>query len=161
MEESLNKIEPSLKKEIGNVPEAEIVSLKDRLRTELKMAIKSSNVEARELIRVVLGEIARDEDKMRQLDDDGVRGIIIKMQKDLKEIGTELTERNIIALNAYLPKRMSDDEVKIAVDKIITDNNYSSMKDMGTAVKKFKEIYPNLADGKVVSDIVKEILSKK
>ena len=161
MDESLDKLQPSLKKEIGNVPEVEKVSLKDRLRTELKMAIKSSNGEMKDIIRIILGEIEREEDITHRLNDEGVQGIVRKRQKDLKEIGTVAAHREIELLNAYLPKQMSADEVRPAVEKIITDNNYSSMKDMGTAVKKFKEMYPNLADGKVVSDIVKEILSKK
>ena len=77
-------------------------------------------------------------------------------RKDLADV--ETFQANVI--EEYLPKQMSEAELRSALQQLISELGASSPADMGkvmgTATKKFA----GLADGKMISSIVKELLSK-
>ena len=68
-------------------------------------------------------------------------------------------ERDEIAIiAAYLPKQMSDAEVRTAIMQAIADTNASSMKDMGKVIAALKARYAGQMDFGKVSPLVKELL---
>jgi uncharacterized protein len=75
-------------------------------------------------------------------------------RKDLADI--ELLQ--IAVIEAYLPKQMSEDDIKAAVAQIITQVGAKSPADMGKVMGVATKQFAGLADGKVVSGIVKELL---
>ena len=75
---------------------------------------------------------------------------------DLAEV--ELAQAAIIEV--YLPKQMSEAEIKSEVEKIIASVGASSPADMGKVMGAATKALAGKADGKVVSTIVKELLSK-
>jgi uncharacterized protein YqeY len=69
------------------------------------------------------------------------------------------SERQELAiLESFLPKQLSEDEVREVISGIIEKTGASSMGDMGNVMKEFNSEYAGQADGKTVSTIVREIL---
>ena len=77
-------------------------------------------------------------------------------RKDLEEI--ETFQANII--ETYLPKQMSEDEIKSALAQIISQVGAVSPADMGKVMGVATKQLAGKADGKLVSTFVKEMLSK-
>jgi uncharacterized protein YqeY len=75
---------------------------------------------------------------------------------DLAE--TEEFQANII--EAYLPKMMSEDEIKTALTAIIAESGASSAAEMGKVMGLANKAFAGKADNKIVSQLVKELLSK-
>ncbi len=75
---------------------------------------------------------------------------------DLAE--TEEFQANII--EAYLPKMMSEDEIKTALTAIIAESGASSAAEMGKVMGLANKSFAGKADNKIVSQLVKELLSK-
>ena len=67
-------------------------------------------------------------------------------------------QKEMFVLQNYLPKMLSDDELKLAIDRLITDLNAKTMKDMGTIMKALTERYPNQYDGKTASTYIRNKL---
>ena len=74
---------------------------------------------------------------------------------DLYQI--ELEEMQVI--EAYLPKQMSREEVSAFVKDAITRSGAESMKDMGKVMGLVNKELAGKADGKTISELVKELLS--
>ncbi len=75
---------------------------------------------------------------------------------DLAE--TEEFQANII--EAYLPKMMSEEEIKAALTIIIANSGASSPADMGKVMGLASKEFAGKADNKIVSQLVKELLAK-
>ncbi len=62
-------------------------------------------------------------------------------------------------IEVYLPKRLSDDEVKAHVQRVIEDLGAKSMADMGKVMGAANKQLAGKADGSTVAAFVKELLS--
>jgi uncharacterized protein YqeY len=76
-------------------------------------------------------------------------------RKDLADV--ELLQISVI--ESYLPKQMTEEEVKSALAQIISQVGAKSPADMGKVMGVATKQFAGLADGKVVSGLVKELLS--
>lgn len=70
----------------------------------------------------------------------------------------ELYEASII--ENYLPKQLSEDKVREIIRKIIAETGATSMKDMGKVMGSASKELSGQADNKLISSIVKELLSQ-
>lgn len=77
-------------------------------------------------------------------------------RSDLADV--EIAQAGII--ESYLPKMMSEDEVRTALQAIITSVGASSPADMGKVMGVATKQLAGKADGKMISTIVKDLLSK-
>ena len=75
---------------------------------------------------------------------------------DLAEV--EIAQADVI--EAYLPKQMSAEELKAEVEKIIAQVGATSPADMGKVMGVATKALAGKADGKAVSDLVKQLLAK-
>lgn len=82
---------------------------------------------------------------------------IFKQQnrKDLEE--PEMFQANII--KTYLPEQMNEEQVKAAVQEIITSLGITSAADMGKVMGPVMQKLNGKADGKMISAIVKQLLN--
>jgi uncharacterized protein YqeY len=62
-------------------------------------------------------------------------------------------------ISAYLPKQMSDDEVKAAITAIVTETGASGMKDMGKVIAALKAKHAGQMDFGKASGLVKAALT--
>jgi Uncharacterized conserved protein len=148
--------------------------LRDEINNALKAAMKARDERRVSTLRLVNSALKNADIEARgqnkgPLGDDELLALLAKMIKqrqesiDLYEKGgrAELAqqERDEIAIiAAYLPKQMSDAEVRTAITQAIADANASSMKDMGKVIAALKARYAGQMDFGKVSPLVKELL---
>lgn len=90
-----------------------------------------------------------------------------KQRKDsadlyLKENRKDLADKELVELaviSRYLPKQLSDEELKSQVEKIINETGAAGPQDMGKVMGVATKSLAGKADGKKISQIVKEILA--
>jgi len=143
---------------------------KEVLLSALKDAMKNKDNERRNVIRLVQSAIKQVEiDEQKELSDDEVMDILQKEAKKRRESIVELTnagrsdsaeveqnELNII--EEFLPKRLTDDELRPIVQDAVNQTGATSMKEMGQIMKIVMPQIEGRADGRQVNAIVKELL---
>ena len=74
-------------------------------------------------------------------------------------VGVELpnTEKELVIVQEFLPKELSLEEIKAAVEQAIKDVGATSIKEMGKVMKEALGKHPGI-DGKVVNQFVRELL---
>ncbi len=77
-------------------------------------------------------------------------------RKDLADV--ETFQANVI--EEYLPKQISEAELRVSISELIKELGASSPSDLGKVMGAASKKYAGQADGKLVSTIVKELLSK-
>ena len=149
------------------------MSLELKITTALKEAMKSKNKMALTALRAVKSAILlhktqkssdgglSDEDEMKILQK------LVKQRKDSAAIYTgqgrndladpELKEAELI--QQFLPKALSEDEVKEVIKSIIDESGAEGMKDMGKVMGISTKKLMGKADGKMISIIVRGFLS--
>ena len=144
--------------------------LKEKLMEDLKESMKNKDTVRKNTVQMVRASILQiEKDKGIEVEDDKIIDIIakeVKTKKDaLKDFEKakrqdliDLTNREIEVLQEYLPKQLSRDEVKVEVQKIITEIGATSMKDMGAIMKDAKAKMGASAEGKTINEVAKEIM---
>ena len=149
------------------------MSLELKITTALKEAMKSKNQMALTALRAVksaillhktqkssVGELSH-EDELKMLQK------LVKQRKDSAAIyndqgrndlaDPEIKEAELI--QQFLPKALSEEEVKEVIKSIIDDTGAEGMKDMGKVMGMSTKKLMGKADGKMISKIVREFLS--
>lgn len=146
------------------------MSIKEKMTQDLKEAMKSGDTFKRDTLRLLNSALKQVEvDKRIELSDDDVIGILksaYKQREDALEAyinasredlaQKEKQEMDIIL--SYLPKQLSDDELKEAVKQIIAEVGAVGGKDLGKVMGAAKKL-SQVADGKRISAMAKELLS--
>ena len=128
------------------------MTLQEMIITDLKTAMKNQNEKEKSLLRVIIGEFNR---VGKTLSDDEVTKIIKKM----KENAIEMHENSEIEiLDKYLPQMLSNEDLTIVIENLITENKITDAKGMGIIMGKLKQKYPNQYDGKLASTIIRKHL---
>ena len=147
------------------------MSIFDRLKDDLKEAMKSKDTLTRDTIRLLMSAKKQIEvDERRDVSEDEMVKIIqkaVKQREDAisfaKDGGrddlVEANEKEIAILQKYLPKQLSDEELTSAVQEIVTKVGATSMKDMGKVMGVATKELSGKADGKRINSVVKTLLS--
>lgn len=151
----------------------EEIMLEDQISKDYVQAMKDRNKMASVtlgFLRAQLKNVHIDK-KIDKLEDAEVISVIkkqIKQRQDSIEQFTagkrqDLVDKEVAelaVLKKYLPEELSKEQVKAAVEEAVKQVGASSMKDMGAVMRIAIEKTQGKADNKVVSETVKEILSK-
>ena len=147
-------------------------ALKDKFNDLLHESMKNHDEVARDTMRMVLTALKLAEvEKKQPLDEAATLSLIQKEIKtrhesieDFKKGGrTDLIERTsaeIKVLEQFLPKQLSDDEIRSIVQATIKEVGASAVSDMGKVMKAVLPKMQGQAASDRVSSIVKELLSK-
>ena len=147
------------------------MSIKEQLANDMKEAMKAKEKERLAVIRMVRGAIRQLEiDGKTELDDEAVIAVIskeVKMRKDsivdFQKGGRDdlvaQNEAEIAFLMPYLPKQLTEDEVRELVKEAVEKTGASSPKDMGKVMGALMPKVKGRADGKMVNQLVKEALN--
>jgi uncharacterized protein YqeY len=149
------------------------MSLQAIITEEIKNAMRAKDTLALESLRAVKsaillantegganGEISADEEiKILQR--------LVKQRKDSAAIYTQqgrpdLAEPEVLQaaiIEKFLPKQLSEAEVEIAVEKIISESGLAGMANMGKVMGLASAQLAGQADGKTISVVVKRLLS--
>ena len=149
--------------------------LRDDINNALKDAMKAGDARRVSTLRLVNSALKNADIEARgqgkpPLTDEDLLGLLQKMIKQRQE-SVELYEKGgraelaaqerdeIAVIQGYLPKQMSDDDVKAAISAAIKETGAASMKDMGKVVGALKAKYAGQMDFGKASGLVKAALS--
>ena len=148
------------------------MSLKERITEDMKAAMRAKEAARLLTIRGLLAAMKQKEvDERIELDDAAVIGIVdklIKQRKDsITQFGaggrTDLVDKEtakLQVLEAYLPQRMSAEEIAAAVAAIVAELGATGPGDMGKVMGAVKAKLAGKADMGQVSAAVKQALSR-
>jgi len=148
------------------------MSLKDQITEDMKTAMRAKDAARLSTIRMLLAACKqREVDERIVLDDAAVVGIVDKLIKQRKDSiaafqsagRTDLVDKEtaeLAVLQAYLPARLSADEVAAEVAAIVAELGAAGPGDMGKVMGAVKAKLAGKADMGQVSAAVKAALSK-
>lgn len=143
----------------------------EKLDAELKEALKSRDELRVSVIRMIKASLKNKSiEKMGTLSDDDILSVLSSMVKQRRESieqfasagRTDLYEKEkkeLEIIQTYLPKQLSSQELEEIILSAIRQCNAVSPHDMGKVMKIVAPKIKGTADGKVVSERVKELLS--
>lgn len=148
------------------------MSLESQLMNDLKEAMKAKDQAALRAIRAAKAAILlfKTDGSGKELDETSEIKLVqklVKQRQDSLDIyekqGREdlaIVEREEIeVLKNYLPKAMSEDELKSFLTNLIQELGASGMQDMGRVMGAANAQLAGKADGRTISGIVRELLS--
>ena len=147
--------------------------LMERIRADLADATRARDARRQRTLRSVIAAVREAEvagDEAVTLDDDGVQGVVrqqVKRRQDAAEAfaaggrddRAEEERAELGLLEVYLPAALGDDELAAIVDEAIAEGGYSTMADMGPAMKAVNARVAGRAEGRRVADAVRARLS--
>jgi hypothetical protein len=148
------------------------MTLKERIQEDMKAAMRARESERLSTIRMLLAACKqREVDERIVLDDAAVIGIVDKLIKQRKDSiaafaqagRTDLVDKEsaeVKVLEAYLPQRLSADEIAAAVGSIVQELGASGPGDMGKVMGAAKAQLAGKADMGLVSAAVKQALAR-
>ena len=144
------------------------MSVKERVIEELKSAMKAQDKLRTSVLRMILADIKIADTSGKPKDQIDYAEVVRGYHKKLKKTREEYERLNlpekvkeldgeIAIIEEYLPKQLSNDEIRKIVEEVIKANNYTA-KEMGVAMKQIMSKHGSVVDGKKVQTILKEIL---
>lgn len=144
---------------------------REKLNEALKQAMLSKDNARRDVIRMALSAVKQIEiDERRELSAEDVLSVLQKEVKKRREsideaskVGrhdiADATSAEVRILESFLPQQLTRDEIAAIVRDAIAATGASSAKDMGKVMGVVVPKTRGLADGKLVNDVVRELLA--
>ncbi len=148
------------------------MSLQQQINTDIITAMKAKDEASLRALRALKSAMllaATAEGAKDVVDDEQAIKIFQKLAKQRKESidifvsnGREelaVTEREELAvIERYLPKQMSEDEIKAALQVVLTEVGATTAADFGKAMPAAMKALAGKADGKIISTLLKHLL---
>lgn len=147
------------------------MTIKERLTQDLKEAMKSGDEVRRNAIRNLRSAIRYAEiDTGHELSDEEAIEVVAKQAKQRRDSIEQFQQGNrpdlvkqeqqeLDIIETYLPPQLTDEEITERAKAVIAEVKATSMKDMGKVMGILSREMKGLADGKRISEIVRELLS--
>ncbi len=141
--------------------------LKERIKEDMKAAMKSGEKARLGVIRMILAAIKQVEvDERIELSDDRVMSVLDKMLKQRRESIkqfrdaerhdlADIEEAEIAVIQDFLPQQLTDAEIDAMVAGAVAEAGATSLKDMGGVMALLKPKMQGKADMAVVSARIK------
>ncbi len=145
--------------------------MQDRLFSDLKQAMKKGDKMRQSVIRLTRAEIQNAEKAQgKPLDDPGVIDVLSKEAKKRRESIAEFSkadrqdlvakeEAELAILLEYLPPQMSREEIVAAARSVIEELGAQGPGDKGRVMGKLMPQLKGKAEGRLVSEVVAELLA--
>jgi len=150
------------------------MSLEKKINEDIKSAMIAKDKKKLEALRAIkaglLLEKTGKDTATAEVPESVEMKLLQKLVKQRKEAADLYHQQNRLDLaeeeeyqagiiEAYLPKQMDEETLKAEIAKIIEETGASSMKDMGKVMGMSSKKFAGQADNKLISTIVKELLS--
>lgn len=149
------------------------MELENRINADIKSAMMAKESQKLEALRgikaaLLLAKTSKEAVNGEITEEAGLKIIqkLVKQRQESAEIykangradlaDQELYQAGII--EAYLPKQMSEDEIKSGIQNIITNLGATSLKDMGKVMGAASKEFAGKADNKMIAELVKKLL---
>src|SRR4051812_31430949 len=147
------------------------MTFEEKINGDIKTAMLAKDSKKLEVLRAIKNVVIILKTSPEGISDDAVMKTIQKEVKKRKEAADIFTQQNRADLaevelyqagimETYLPAQMSEEEIKAEVVKIIAQVGATSAADMGKVMGAASKALAGKADNKIVSQFVKELLSK-
>jgi len=153
------------------------MSLRDKIETNYKNALKSKDKNKISTYRLILSGIKdldinnRSGPDKKETDENDIKKLLKKMIKQRSESIEvykksnrndllEIEEGEVNVLSEYLPKQLGEEETRKLCSEIIEKTGASSIKDMGKVMGELKKNHSDTIDFSKAGLILKEILNK-
>ena len=154
------------------------MSLKDKINTDYKNALKSKAKIQISTYRLVLSGIKdldisnRSGPNKKDTDDEDIKKLLNKMikqraesidiyKKNNRKDLLEIEEKELEILSGYLPKKLSEEETRKICEEIVSKLGASSLNDMGKVMGELKKQYSDNLDFAKAGTLLKELLNKQ
>lgn len=142
-----------------------------KIRQDIKQAMIDKNIVRRDVLKMVLDKAnaLAKEKKIETPTDEMIIDAINKEKKQIQQTIDILKTNNkedselfkesiekINILNEYLPKQLSEDELKVEIVKFIEENKLDK-SNMGALMGKIMPVFKGKADGKLINQIVRNL----
>lgn len=146
------------------------MSLKDRLQEDWKSAMKNRDSFRTSVLSMARAAILHvEKTDASKLDDEAVitvlskevkmrRDAIVEFEKGKRQDLVDQTRNEIEILLEYLPQQLTEEEITGIVRSAVNEVGATSVKDMGKVMAIVNPKVKGRADGKLVSQIVKQVL---
>lgn len=147
------------------------MTLEERINADIKAAMLAKERKKLDALRAVKSAILllKTNGSGDAISEEAEIACLQKLVKQRKESAELYKQQNRMDLyedeafqqaviEAYLPEQMSEEEIRTALQKIISETGASTVKDMGKVMGAAQKAFAGRADNKVVSTIVKELL---
>lgn len=146
------------------------MSLKQKLKDDLKLAMREKNIVKRDSIRAINTMIKQIEvDERKELSDLDVLKLIqkgIKQREEsiiqYKEVSrddlVQKEQEQVDVFKEYLPKQLSNEELEEKMKELISEVGATTMKDIGKVMGTASKKLAGLADGKRINEMTKKLL---
>ena len=144
--------------------------MKKRIERDFIEALRSKDKFLLNVLRSLKAAFKYQEIEIKkELSDEEITAILngqVKSRKQAIELYVQgnrpelakVEQNEIEIISCYLPRQLSEEELKQEVKQIITVFDAKSMKDMGRVMKALKEKLGSTADGKILSTLVRAAL---
>jgi len=147
------------------------MTLKAQISEDMKNAMRAKDSVRLGTIRLLQAAIKqREVDERIELTDEDVISVLEKMLKQRRDSIAayesanrvdlaDIEKAEVIVLQDYLPKQLTEDEVKALLENVITDTGATSIKDMGKVMGAIKPLVAGKADMGKISGLIKARLA--
>jgi len=152
------------------------MGLREQLMDDLKQAMRERDERRKVAIRSIIAALKQAETELGpdgervSLKDDGILALIAKQARQREESIIEFhkgrredlvaaEEAELAILRTYLPQQMTREQIEAEVRRVIAEIGDSGAKDMGTVMKPLMVRLKGRADGRLVNQIVRELLA--
>lgn len=146
------------------------MNLSERLVKDFKKYLIAKDTVKKNTVQILRAEILnKSKELQRDISDEEILEIIAKQIKQKKDSLADFkkadrqdlinqTYEEIDTLEQYMPKPLGMEELAIIVKETASEINAIDKKDMGRLIKEIKQQIGVRADGKTISDLVKQVL---
>ncbi len=147
------------------------MTFEEQINGDIKTAMLAKDSKKLEVLRAIKNVVIILKTSPEGISDDAILKSIQKEVKKRKESAEIFIQQNRIDLadvelyqagvmETYLPQQMSEAEIRVHLQKIISETGASSPADMGKVMGAATKVFAGKADNKIVSQVVKELLTK-
>ncbi len=146
------------------------MGLKESITSDLKQAMLARDKGRTSTLRLLIAAIRNAEiEKRRELSEDELIEVVNREVRKRKEAIAEFEKgdrpdlvdkekKELEILKDYLPEQIPVEELRKMIGKLIDETGASSEKDLGKVMSKIMPIVKGRADGKMVNQLVREML---
>jgi uncharacterized protein len=145
------------------------MGIEEKINADVKASMLAKNAKRLEAVRAIKSVILLLKTSPEGLTEDNALKAIQKEYKKRKETAEIYTQQNrpdlaedelaqALVMEEYLPKALSEDEIKTIIKSAIAEIGATSAADMGKVMGAANKVIAGRADGKLVSQFVKELL---
>ncbi|AJC89295.1 GatB/YqeY domain-containing protein [Campylobacter lari] len=147
------------------------MGLKDQILEDIKEAMRNKDDFKRNTLRTLNASFKQIEvDERITLNDERIYKIIASEIKKRNEAALAFSKgsredlaqkelQEVAILSAYLPKQLSDEELKSELEKLIEKLQINSLKEQGILMKEAKIFFGASVDGKRLNEMVRKLLA--